>query len=92
MIDIKAENIYGSAVFTIELPPYNDFENHQYSVLNNLHSLTKEDFTEIRVYNSMGYYVKTITKYSETKALQSGMYILEYFNGRSKIKTSKLLR
>ena len=91
-IDIKAENIYGSAVFTIELPPYNDFENHQYSVLNNLHSLTKEDFTEIRVYNSMGYYVKTITKYSETKALQSGMYILEYFNGRSKIKTSKLLR
>lgn len=91
-IDIKVENQYGSEVYTIELPPYYHMGIRPNSVTNKKHSLSGNDFTGIRVYNSSGYYVKTIKEDTEMDELPSGMYILEYFQGSSKVKTSKLLR
>lgn len=89
-VDIKVENQYGNDVYTIELPPY--LKNQQNSVSNKISSLSDDDFTRIRVYKSNGCYVKTIKEDAEIYELPSGMYILEYFRGNSKIKTSKLLK
>ncbi len=91
-IDIKVENQYGSEVYTIEFPPCNFTRSLLNPVPNRIHSLANNEFTLIRVYNSSGYYVKTIKEDAEIEELSSGMYILEYFQGNSKVKTSKLLK
>ena len=86
------ENQYGSEVYTIEFPPCNFTRSLLNPVPNRIHSLANNEFTLIRVYNSSGYYVKTIKEDAEIEELSSGMYILEYFQGNSKVKTSKLLK
>lgn len=86
-IDIKVENQYGSEIYTIELSPYNST-----SIPNKIRSFADNDFTVIKIYNSSGFYIKTIKKETEIENLPSGMYILKYFKGHSKVKTSKLLK
>lgn len=91
-IDIKVENQYGSEVYTIELPPYCNRRDLRNPVPCKIRPLTDNDFSEIKVYNQSGYYVKTIKEDYEIGTLQSGIYLLEYFQGSSKVKTSKLLK
>ena len=50
------------------------------------------NYTRIKVYNSSGYYIKTIQKNTEIEALQPGIYLLEYIKEGSKIKTLKLVK
>ena len=91
-IDIKAENKYGSEVYTIELPPYNSMRRMQNLISSKVHILTDNDYSEIKVYKSSGLLIKTIKDTTETGSLQSGIYILEYFKGCSKVKTTKLIK
>ena len=91
-IDIKAENQYGSDVYTVELPPYYTTRSLPNSISNKTRSLKNNNYTRIKVYNSSGYYIKTIQKNTEIEALQPGIYLLEYIKEGSKIKTLKLVK
>ena len=92
-IDIIAENQYGSEIYTIELPPFNNqrsiSENRPKSINN---TLNKDEFSKIRIYSTNGNYIKTISQLGETKSLPSGIYILEYYKGDTIVRTSKLIK
>ena len=61
-------------------------------ISSKVHILTDNDYSEIKVYKSSGLLIKTIKDTTETGSLQSGIYILEYFKGCSKVKTTKLIK
>lgn len=92
-IDIIAENQYGSEIYTIELPPFNNqrsiSENRPKSINN---TLNKDEFSKIRIYSTNGNYIKTISQLGETKSLPTGIYILEYYKGDTIVRTSKLIK
>lgn len=89
-IDIKVENTYGSDIYTIELPP--DYYMRSPLIPNNIQSSSNSDFTEIKVYNSGGCYIKTIKRDSELKNFPPGLYVLKYYKEKSMVKTSKFLK
>ena len=89
-IDIIAENKYGKELYTIELPPY--VEQSMKSDLKRLDSKRiYGDFSEIRVFNTDGHYLKAINDFSAPLSLSPGIYILEFYQNEEKVKTSKLL-
>lgn len=89
-IDIKVENTYGSDIYTIELPP--DYYMRSPLIPNNIQSSSNSDFTEIKVYNSGGCYIKTIKRDSELNNFPPGLYVLKYYKEKSMVKTSKFLK
>lgn len=89
-IDIIAENKYGKELYTIELPPY--VEQPMKSDLKRLDSKRiYGDFSEIKVFNTDGHYLKAINDFSAPLSLSPGIYILEFYQNEEKVKTSKLL-
>ena len=84
-IDIRAENKYGSDIYTIELPPLSNSAKRK---LSNriIPQKATENITSIKVYNSNGFYLK------ETISMSSGIYILNFYNGDTLVKSSKLLK
>lgn len=90
-IDITVENQYGSDLYTIELPP---FQNNTKRKLYNKIDINKavDGFSSIKVYDIHGLYIKTVKNLGETVGLPSGKYILNYYTGETLIKTSKLLK
>ena len=85
------ENQYGSDLYTIELPP---FQNNTKRKLYNKIDINKavDGFSSIKVYDIHGLYIKTVKNLGETVGLPSGKYILNYYTGETLIKTSKLLK
>lgn len=90
-IDIRAENKYGSDIYTIELPPLSNSAKRK---LSNriIPQKATENITSIKVYNSNGFYLKTIKDIKETISMSSGIYILNFYNGDTLVKSSKLLK
>ena len=54
--------------------------------------LFRQRVTSIRVYNSNGFYLNTIKELEETINMSSGMYILNFYNGNTLVKSAKLLK
>lgn len=90
-IDIVVENDYGRDVHTIELPPYSN-QRSPSGISNSVHGkIQNNDYSEIRVFNVYGQYLKTIKDYFEIQSLIPGMYILEFSKDNMTVRTSKLL-
>ena len=90
-IDVTVENEYGSDTYTIELPPLSNLAKKKLSRRAIPQKVT-ENITSIRVYNSNGFYLNTIKELEETINMSSGMYILNFYNGNTLVKSAKLLK
>lgn len=89
-IDIKVENKYGSEVYTVELPPYYSENNKSKRKSTAANRLSDKDYTRIKIWDIKGHCVKTVKERKDIGLLESGIYILEYYQGNAVIKTSKL--
>lgn len=78
-------------IYTIELPPLSNSAKRK---LSNriIPQKATENITSIKVYNSNGFYLKTIKDIKETISMSSGIYILNFYNGDTLVKSSKLLK
>ncbi len=92
-IDITVENQYGRDVYTIELPPFNNQENQSHNASDSINNAFEDNvFSEIRIYNKNGNYLKTISNLSEIQSLPPGMYVLEYYKENEIVKITKLIK
>lgn len=92
-IDIKATNQYGSDTYTIELPPYT--ENPSISNISSCSTRKvsdNKDFSEVKVYNLAGQYMKTLRNYSDIRYLSSGSYIIKFYKDNIAVQTIKLIK
>lgn len=92
-IDILVENQYGSEMYTVELPPVNNQNNMSYKKDKSLESTSRDyEFSEIKLHNVDGNYIKTISGLQDTQSLPSGIYVLKYYKEGIIVRTSKLIK
>lgn len=86
-VDITVRNQYGSDIYTIELPPYNN--NIRTADVN---SIPCEIYTHIDVYDIYGKQVGSVLTVDDMVDYDNGMYILNYYNDNVPVKTVKYLK
>ncbi len=90
-IDIVAVNQYGRAVYTIELPPYDEQEfvkEHLPCALNNMDNV----YSKIMIYNANGEYLKTVNNMQDTHSLSPGIYVFKCYRGNKVVRVSKFIK
>ena len=85
-IDISVENKYGKDGYTIELPPYEEFQNSKASTTG----LHLQNFTSdiIEVFDYSGKKMKGIKGW-QNSSLMPGCYIIKHHNKHGNVKSFK---
>lgn len=86
-IDISVENKYGKDGHTIELPPYEEFQNSKASTTG----LHLQNFTSdiIEVFDYSGKKMKGIKGWQNISSLMPGCYIIKHHNKNGNVKSFK---
>ena len=82
-IDILAENKYGKDVYTLELPPYGNVAGINNLQLDDRHFIVRDLYGNRKL---------STNSFSSLQSLPAGVYLVEVYSGKTRIKTIKFYR
>ena len=82
-IDISAENKYGKDVYTLELPPYGNVAGINNLQLDDRHFIVRDLYGNRKL---------STNSFSSLQSLPAGVYLVEVYSGKTRIKTIKFYR
>lgn len=82
-IDISAENKYGKDVYTLELPPYGNVAGINNLQLDDKHFVVRDLYGNRKL---------STNSFSSLQSLPAGVYLVEVYSGKTRIKTIKFYR
>ena len=82
-IDISAENKYGKDVYTLELPPYGNVAGINNLQLDDKHFIVRDLYGNRKL---------STNSFSSLQSLPTGVYLVEVYSGKTRIKTIKFYR
>ena len=82
-IDISAENKYGKDVYTLELPPYGNVAGINNLQLDDRHFIVRDLYGNRKL---------STNSFGSLQSLPAGVYLVEVYSGKTRIKTIKFYR
>lgn len=82
-IHILAENKYGKDVYTLELPPYGNVAGINNLQLDDRHFIVRDLYGNRKL---------STNSFSSLQSLPAGVYLVEIYSGKTRIKTIKFYR
>ena len=82
-IHILAENKYGKDVYTLELPPYGNVAGINNLQLDDRHFIVRDLYGNRKL---------STNSFSSLQSLPAGVYLVEVYSGKTRIKTIKFYR
>lgn len=82
-IHISAENKYGKDVYTLELPPYGNVSGIHNLQLDDKHFIVRDLYGNRKL---------SANSFSSLQSLLAGVYLVEVYSGKARIKTIKFYK